>query len=146
MEITVELVITDLQQEIEELLGEREPAVEVLLAEVVNGNTLRIFVDHPEGVSLGICEQVTRHLSPYREQYRLEVSSPGLSRPLTRPAHFQRYLGNRAKFKLVEAHEGQKNFIGELVSADDSGVTVAADAGVLRVEYDDIRRSNLIAD
>ena len=67
-----------------------EPEVEVLLAEVSSGPTLaRLFIDHPDGVTLALCERVTGHLSDYRERYSLEVSSPGQDRPLTKPAALQ---------------------------------------------------------
>ena len=88
-----------LQTEIEERLAEREPDVEVLLAEVVGGRALRVFVDHPEGVTLALCERVTVALTPLRERYTLEVSSPGLERPLTKPEHFRRFVGRRARVR-----------------------------------------------
>jgi ribosome maturation factor RimP len=79
-----------IQQEIEERLASVHPGVEVLLAEVVGGDTLRLFIDHPDGVTLALCEQVTRDLAEVRERYALEVSSPGSRRPLTKPDHFLR--------------------------------------------------------
>ena len=84
------------QQEIEERLASAQPEVEVLLAEVVGGETVRLFIDHPDGVTLALCEQVTLDLAEVRERYALEVSSPGSRRPLTKPDHFRRYLGRRA--------------------------------------------------
>ena len=77
-----------LQTEIEARLAESEPDVEVLLAEVVSGGTLRLFIDHPDGVTLELCERVTSQLGDYRERYSLEVSSPGQDRPLTKPQHY----------------------------------------------------------
>ncbi len=79
------------------------PDVEVLLAEVVGGGTLRLFVDHPDGVTLEVCERVTRALEDVRERYALEVSSPGSQRPLTKPTHFRRFLGRRARVRTREA-------------------------------------------
>ena len=133
-----------IQDDIESLLGDVEPDVEVLLAEVVGGHTLRLFIDNPGGVSLDLCERVTHHLAPLRERYALEVSSPGQERPLTRPAHFQRFLGRRARVRTREAHEGHKSFTGELVGASDTEVTVAADEGVVSIPYAEILRSNLV--
>ncbi|HXS43359.1 MAG TPA: ribosome maturation factor RimP, partial [Solirubrobacteraceae bacterium] len=69
--------MSSLQTEIETRLAERAPDVEVLLAEVVGADTLRLFIDHPDGVSLDLCEQVTNLLGDVRERYALEVSSPG---------------------------------------------------------------------
>ncbi len=76
-----------LQTEIEARLAGVEPEVEVLLAEV-SGPTLRLFIDHPDGVSLDLCERVSGHLNEYRQRYALEVSSPGQDRPLTKPQHY----------------------------------------------------------
>ena len=85
------------QADIEARLAAAEPQVEVLLAEVVGGDTMRVFIDHPDGVTLDLCERVTHELAEIRERYALEVSSPGLDRPLTKPAHFRRFLGRRAR-------------------------------------------------
>jgi ribosome maturation factor RimP len=136
--------MSTLQTDIEARLAETAPDVEVLLAEVVGGNTLRLFIDHPDGVSLDLCERVTHHLAPLRERYALEVSSPGRERPLTRPAHFQRFLGRRARVRTREAREGHKSFTGELVGASDTEITVAADGGVVSIPYAEILRSNLV--
>src|ERR1700730_12292911 len=91
--------MTSLQADVEARLGRYEPDVEVLLAEVLQGRTLRVFIDHPDGVTLGLCERVTMLLSDLRERYSLEVSSPGNDRPLTKPAHFRRFLGRRARVR-----------------------------------------------
>jgi ribosome maturation factor RimP len=88
-----------LQTEIEQRLAQREPDVEVLLAEVLGGRCLRVFIDHPEGVDLALCERVTMELNDLRERYSLEVSSPGSDRPLTKPAHFRRFVGRRARVR-----------------------------------------------
>ena len=89
-----------LQTEIEARLAGLEPEVEVLLAEVVSGSTLRLFIDHPDGVTLALCERVSGQLNDYRDRYTLEVSSPGVDRPLTKPQHYSRFLGRRARVRL----------------------------------------------
>ena len=132
-----------IQQDIEARLAERAPDVEVLLAELV-GDTVRLFIDHPDGVSLDLCERVTHQLSSVRERYALEVSSPGIERPLTKPAHFRRFLGRRARVRTREKHDGHKSFTGELVGASDEEVTIAASTGVIAIPYADIHRSNLV--
>ena len=136
--------MSSLQAEIEARLAVAEPRVEVLLVEVVGDGTLRLFIDHPEGVSLGLCERVTHELAAVRERYALEVSSPGSERPLTKPAHFRRFLGRRAKVRLRDARDGHKSFTGELVGASDDEVTIAAETGVIAIPYTDIHRSNLV--
>jgi ribosome maturation factor RimP len=135
-----------IQSDIEARLSEAEPEVEVLLAEVVGGDLVRLFIDHPQGVTLDLCERVTHHLPEVREKYALEVSSPGLERPLSKPEHFRRYVGRRAKVRTRGAHEGRRSFTGELLNATDDAVTVAADTGVVSIAYADIHRSNLVGD
>jgi len=136
--------MSTLQSDIEARLAETAPDVEVLLAEVVGGHTLRLFIDHPDGVSLDLCERVTHLLPEVRERYALEVSSPGRKRPLTKPDHFRRFLGRRARVRMREARDGHTSFTGELVGATDAEVTIAADDGVIAIPYADISRSNLV--
>jgi ribosome maturation factor RimP len=149
--------MTPLQTDIERRLAQSEPDVEVLLAEVLGGRCLRVFIDHPDGVTLALCERVTVLLSDERERYSLEVSSPGSERPLTKPAHFRRFVGRRARVRTRHprpiASEGErrpgqdravKSFTGELVGASEEEVTLAADGGVIAIPYSEIRRSNLV--
>ena len=138
--------MSDIQADIEERLAEAEPEVEVLLAEVVGGRLVRLFIDHPQGVSLGLCERVTKHLAHIREEYALEVSSPGSERPLSKPEHFQRFRGRRVRVRTRADHDGRRNFTGELIDASPDAVTVAADTGVVSISYDDIHRSHLVKD
>jgi len=135
--------VSALQTEIEARLAGVEPEVEVLLAEVT-GSTLRLFIDHPDGVTLAVCERVSGHLSDYRERYSLEVSSPGHDRPLTKPQHYSRFLGRRARLRLRDAAEGHKQLTGELVGASESDITIAAGDGILTIPYEQIVRSNLV--
>jgi ribosome maturation factor RimP len=133
-----------LQTEIERRLAESEPDVELLLAEIVSVGTLRLFIDHPEGVTLALCERVSGLLADYRDRYSLEVSSPGQDRPLTKPQHYTRFLGRRARVRLREARDGHKSLTGELVGASDRDVTIAAQDGVVTIPYEQIARSNLV--
>jgi ribosome maturation factor RimP len=136
--------MSSLQADVESRLAAAEPQVEVLLVEVVGADTLRVFIDHPDGVSLDLCERVTHHLVELRERYALEVSSPGIERPLTKPAHFRRFLGRRARVRTRDRRDGHKSFTGELVGASDEEVTIAASTGVIAIPYADIHRSNLV--
>ena len=135
-----------IQAEIEGRLATAEPDVEVLLAEVVGGKLVRLFIDHPQGVSLELCERVTKLLPEVRERYALEVSSPGPQRPLSKPDHFRRFVGRRARVRTRGPLDGHTSFTGELVGATDDAVTVAADTGVVSIAYADIHRSNLVGD
>ena len=144
MSFPTEETVNALQTEIEERLSQTEPEVEVLLAEVVYGSTLRLFIDHPEGVTLALCERVSGHLNAYREHHSLEVSSPGQDRPLTKPQHFTRFLGRHARVRLREARDGHKSVTGELVGASEQDVTIAAGGGIVTIPYEEIARSNLV--
>ena len=149
--------MTALQTDIERRLAGSEPDVEVLLAEVLGGRCLRVFIDHPGGVTLELCERVTLLLGDLRERYSLEVSSPGTERPLTKPAHFRRFVGHRARVRTRHprpaGHSGDhrspggsaaRSFTGELVGASEEEITLAADGGVIAIPYSEIRRSNLV--
>jgi ribosome maturation factor RimP len=138
--------VSAIQADIEARLAEAEPDVEVILAEVLGGQKVRLFIDHPKGVTLELCERVTRHLAPLRERYALEVSSPGTERPLTKPEHFRRFVGQRARVRTRGDHDGRRSFTGELLGATDDAITVAADTGVVSISYADIHRSNLLGD
>jgi ribosome maturation factor RimP len=132
------------QEAIEKRLADVEPDVEVLLLEPANASTMRLVIDRPGGVDLALCERVTNHLRDILMETGLEVSSPGPERPLTKPDHFRRYIGRRARVRTREDHGGRQSFTGELVAATDDEVTVAADAGVVSIPYTEINRSNLL--
>jgi ribosome maturation factor RimP len=132
------------QTQIEQKLATAEPEVEVLACEQVAGERLRLTIDHPNGVDLALCERVTHHLRDVLVDYGLEVSSPGPQRPLTKPEHFRRFLGRRARVRTREAREGHKSFTGELLGATEQEVTVAADTGVVSIPYSEINRSHLV--
>ncbi len=119
-----------------------EPAVEQLgyelsdLELMIGGRVgiVRVFIDKPDGVDLSDCEIVSRQLSavldvenPLPGNYRLEVSSPGLDRKLTKPEHFQRFLGEPVRVKLRFAVDGRRNFRGALRAADEEQIEVEVD-------------------
>ena len=144
------------QAEIEARLAEEAPEVEVLLAEVVGGHTLRLFIDHPDGVTLALCERVTHALGDLLNEFGLEVASPGPERPLTKPEHFRRFIGRRARVRTREPRDGHKSFTGELVGASDEEVTLAVpggkgpggvttEGGVVSIPFAEIHRSNLVS-
>jgi len=137
------VISTALQTEIEDRLAVSEPAVEVLLVQV-SGTTLRLFIDHPDGVTLALCERVSAQLADYRDRFALEVSSPGQDRPLTKPQHYTRFLGRRARVRVRGADDHDRSVTGELVGASEHEVTIAAGEGVVTIPYDQIARSNLI--
>ena len=98
--------MSSIQADIEARLAVAEPDVEVLLAEVVGGGTLRLFVDHPDGVTLELCERVTHALEDLREHYALEVSSPGRKRPASRRRWPWRFLRLRRAPRPLSRESG----------------------------------------
>jgi ribosome maturation factor RimP len=134
-----------LQSDIENRLAGPFPQVELLSCERIGADRLRLFIDHPDGVGLDLCERVTKELGELLADHALEVSSPGPERPLTKPDHFRRYLGRRARVRTRQPRDGHKTFTGELVGATDAEVTVAAEAGLVSIPYTEISRSNLVS-
>jgi ribosome maturation factor RimP len=134
----------DLEKTIETRLAELDPELELVMLERPAAESLRLYVDRPGGVDLAVCERVTAVLSDLLESYTLEVSSPGADRPLTKPEHFRRFLGRRVRVRTREPIDGQKNFSGELVAADDDEVSLRLDAAERAIPLAAIHRSNLI--
>jgi len=141
-----------LYTDIEGRLAGPLPRVELLACEPAGADRLRVVIDHPDGVSLGLCEQVTHELSELLNDYALEVASPGPERPLTKPEHFRRFIGRRARVRTRH-----NRFTGELVGATEEEVALAIppsggpegdaqEAGVVTIAYEEIARSNLLKD
>ena len=100
----------------------------------------------PERVRHELCERVTNALGDIREHYGLEVSSPGPRRPLTKPEHYRRFIGRRARVStLPSADLGERRRVtGELVGATSQEVTLAAEEGIVAIPYAAIKRSHLM--
>jgi ribosome maturation factor RimP len=129
-----------LEQEISSRVEEALPGVEVLAVELTGPERFTVYIDRAEGVDHALCEQVTRVLWEYLRSYSVDISSPGLERPLRKPEHFQRVVGRRVKLKTAE----RSKLRGEITRADDSAVTVAAEGGEVNIPYEKIVRGNLI--
>jgi ribosome maturation factor RimP len=138
--------LDELQAQIEGRLHDLDPEVELIALEQPAAESLRLYIDHPSGVDLALCERVTNHLRDLLESWSLEVSSPGAERPLTKPEHFRRFRGRRVRVRTREAIEGQRSFTGTLTDADESRVLIRADAGEIEIPLAGIRRSNLAPD
>jgi ribosome maturation factor RimP len=136
--------LTILVETVESRLRESEPEVELLALERPAAERLRLFIDRDGGVDLALCERVTNLLRDLLEDYSLEVSSPGPERPLTKPEHFQRFLGNRVRVKTREEIDGRRSFTGRLAAADERQVSVDLGDGAVSIPLDAVRRSNLL--
>jgi len=126
----------------DELVKLLEPAIEKLGYELADlelklggaDGLLRLFIDKDGGIEIDDCSSVSRQVSaildvenPLPGNYTLEVSSPGLDRTLTKPAHFQRFMGEDVKVKLRFPLEGRRNFRGALKAADEENIEVEVD-------------------
>ena len=136
----------DLQTTIETRLAALDPEVELVMLERPAAESLRLYVDRPGGVDLALCERITAALRDLLERYSLEVSSPGADRPLTKPEHFRRYLGRRARVRTREPIDGRRSFTGTLVAADEVGVSLREPERERTIPLAAIRRSNLVAE
>ncbi|HSE81114.1 MAG TPA: hypothetical protein VLA87_05375 [Gaiellaceae bacterium] len=134
----------EIQREVAATVEERLPEVEVLAAELSGPERLTVYIDHPEGVDHALCEQVTDVLRSYLDHYTLDVSSPGLERPLRTPRHFAGVVGRRAAIRTSTEIAGRKRFRGEVVSADEREVTLATAGERVEIPYEAIARGNLI--
>ncbi len=116
------------------------------------GNALlRVYIDRENGIDLDDCTAVSRQLSavldvedPVKEAYRLEISSPGLDRPLFTREHFERFTGCRARLKMVAKIEGRRNFEGILRGVEDLNVVLEMDGEQLALPLNQIDTARLV--
>jgi ribosome maturation factor RimP len=120
------------------------PGVEVLALELSGPERFTVFIDHPERVDHALCARVTDVLRSYLREYTVDVSSPGVERPLRTPAHFERAIGKRVSLKTSTDVGGRKRFKGEVVGTNSSALRVATAGDEYEIPYDAIVRGNLI--
>lgn len=131
----------------------------VLVEYIPRSRVLRLFIDREgseEGVTVDDCSNMSRLVSDVLDgsgvsesidgRFTLEVSSPGLDRPLTRPKDFRRFVGQEVKLSTKEALDGRKRFRGKLVAADDEGIRLEVDGIEVSVGYGLVERARLVPD
>ena len=139
-----------------------EPVIESMGYELVGveytggsgHGTLRVYIDRQQGVSLDDCAAISHQVSgildveePIKQAYDLEISSPGIDRPLFKLADFERFAGRIAKIRLAAGVDGRRNFKGRLQGVTDAGqVRVEVDGEVFDLPYADIARANLVGE
>jgi ribosome maturation factor RimP len=133
-----------LQREVAATVEDRLPDVEVLAVELGGPERLTVYIDHPGGVDHALCERVTDVLRGYLDHYTLDVSSPGLDRPLRTPRHFTGFVGRRVAIRTTHEVEGRRRFRGEVVDVSDRAVTLEAGSGRVEIPFEAIARGNLI--
>lgn len=148
-----------LQEKLNTLL---EPVIEALGFELVllelnsgrGSSLLRLYIDSPAGITVKDCTQVSREVSsvmdvedPIRGAYQLEVSSPGLDRPLTKVAHYERFMGEQAKIQLLApSASGRRRFVGAICAVNERAVTLDTADGQVELEFSEIERARLVPD
>jgi ribosome maturation factor RimP len=133
-----------LQDEIGSRVEHDLPGVEVLAVELSNPDRFVVYVDHPEGVDHELCVRVTDALRDYLREYTVDVSSPGIERPLRKPQHFAAALGRKVSLRTREPLDGRSKFKGELEDVRDDALTLAVDGTHVEIPYETIVRGNLI--
>lgn len=134
---------------IEAALAAEFPEVEVVDVDVHGGRSgrLTVYVDRPGGVDIALCEAVTHALDDLRDTYALDVSSPGLDRPLRTPAQFARAAGERVYVKTAPPRGGRAVFRGRLSESGPKVVTLALDEGqVVDIPFHTIAKAHVIFD
>jgi ribosome maturation factor RimP len=114
-------------------------------------SVLRIYIDKDDGITADDCGAVSHQVSgvldvedPIKGAYHLEVSSPGLDRPLFALEHFERFMGNRAKVLLHAPLDGRRKFTGELGGIKDTSIILHVDDEEILIPYDSIEKANLV--
>lgn len=148
---------TDIESKLFELFVPEVESLgyELIELELISGKpkTLRLYIDSETGIQVDHCAEVSRHLSvildvedPIPGEFNLEVSSPGTERPLRLPEHYARYIGEQAKFKLSQLHEGRKRLKATIESVDETTVTVSMENKTYAIPFVLIQKAHLAPD
>ena len=113
------------------------------------GRLMRVFIDKADGVDVEDCAKVSNHLTRLLtvegvDYDRLEVSSPGLDRPLKRPRDFARFVGERAQIKIRLPLNGRRRFIGKLHNVGEIGIELDVDGELMSIAFSDIDKARLV--
>jgi ribosome maturation factor RimP len=128
-----------LQRQIAREVESALPGVEVLAVELTGTDRFTVFVDHAAGVDHALCARVTDVLREYLREYAIDVSSPGVERPLRKADHFRNAIGRRVVLRTPQ----RKRLRGEILSAGESSVVVQSGDNTVEIPYDQIVRGNL---
>ena len=118
--------------------------VEVLALELMTPSRFCVYVDHPAGVDHALCKQVTDVLRELLREYTIDVSSPGIERPVRTPQHFAEVVGKKVALRTAEPVGGRSKFKGEVRQAGADTLTVSIDGADVDIPYESIVRGNLI--
>ena len=114
-------------------------------------STLRVYIDSENGIDVDDCADVSHQVSavldvedPISTEYNLEVSSPGLDRPLFKPAHYANVLNEVVELRLLMPQDGRRNFKGLLLECNDSSFAIEVDKQRFELAYDNVQKANLV--
>lgn len=147
-------ILENITELLEPLLAEKNfELVDIEFKTEGRGKLLRIFIDKSGGITVDECAEVSREFGTLLDvndliesSYRLEISSPGLRRPLKKPQDFTRYEGRKIKLKTYAPVHERKTFTGELLGYKDGEVSVSADGVIYQIPYEMISKANLEID
>jgi ribosome maturation factor RimP len=135
----------ELTREVAGTVERQIPGVEVLAVELLSPTRFCVFIDHPQGVDHALCGRVTELLRSYLNRYTVDVSSPGIERPLRKPAHFRNAVGRCVAVRTSEEIGGRKRFRGRVLAAGDESLSLGAGGSeAVLIPYAAIVRGNLI--
>jgi ribosome maturation factor RimP len=135
----------ELTREVSQAVTEGLPGVEVLAVEITGRERFTVYIDHPTGVDHALCARVTNVLRGYLDRYTVDVSSPGIERPLRTPAHFRNAVGRKVAIRTENDIDGRKKFRGTVADAKQNEVALeVADHERVTIPYDAIVRGNLV--
>lgn len=135
------------------------PAVEALGFELLGiefvragkHSTLRLFIDSPNGITVDDCADVSHQVSavldvedPINTEYNLEVSSPGMDRPLFKEQHYQAIVGQEAAIRLRVPMGNRRNFKGEILAVENGIIKIQVDGEVFELVFSNIEKGNLV--
>jgi ribosome maturation factor RimP len=131
-------------EDVERVLGAAMPAIDLVDVRILPGGVLRVLIDHPDGVDHERCVEVGRALVAFRERFALEVSSPGIPRPLTKAAHYERFIGREVDVRFHATREGRRRIRGELLECDGQRIVVRDEDGAFEIPFAAISRAHLV--
>lgn len=139
--------VTQLQTEVETMLRDGFPEVEVVLVDQPTPNRVRVFIDRSAApVDTDLLAEVSRELSPLRERYALEVSSPGIERPLVKPDHYKRVVGSSVAVRTEQPLDGRRSFKGVLTEAHEEMITIDLDGEPVQIPLAAVHAAHLVDD
>jgi ribosome maturation factor RimP len=134
-----------LTREVSQTVTQGLPGVEVLAVELSGPQRFTVYIDYPTGVDHALCERVTNLLRGYLDRYTVDVSSPGIERPLRTPAHFRNAVGRKVALRTEEELDGRKRFRGTVIAANTKDLALdVADGERVTIPYEAIVRGNLV--